>query len=194
MDELAHAVGEDAIAFRLKHTVDPRLARVLETVRETSGWGKPATGRHGRGVACTIYHGTYVAEVVEVSVDDDGHIRLDRVWCAVDAGRLVHPDGARNQIEGGVQQAASWTLFEELQIQDGQVTTATWRDYPIARFTDAPRTIEVTFTGDLMCHRRESASRARCRPRLQSPMPYSTPPACDIGRCRLSDTREPRRT
>ena len=148
VDELAHAVGEDAIAFRLKHTDDPRLVRVLETVRELSGGGKPATG-HGRGVACTIYHGTYVAEVVEVSVDDDGHIRLDRVWCAVDAGRLVHPDGARNQIEGGVQQAASWTLFEELQIQDGQVTTATWRDYPIARVTDAPRTIEVTFTGDV---------------------------------------------
>jgi nicotinate dehydrogenase subunit B len=149
LDELARAVGVDAIAFRLKHTVDPRLVRVLEMVREISGWGKPAAGRHGRGVACTIYHGTYVAEVVEVSIDDDGHICLERVWCAVDAGRLVHPDAARNQIEGGVQQAASWTLFEELQVQEGQVTTATWRDYPIARFTDAPRTIEVTFTGDV---------------------------------------------
>jgi nicotinate dehydrogenase subunit B len=70
------------------------------------------------------------------------------VWCAVDAGRLAHPDGARNQIEGGVQQAASWTLFEELQTQNGQVTAATWRDYPIARFTHAPGAIEVAFTGD----------------------------------------------
>ncbi len=148
MDELARAAGEDAIAFRLKHVGDPRLAGVLEAVRDMSGWGTPAGGGHGRGVACTIYHGTYVAEVAEVSIAGDGAVRVERVWCAVDAGRLVHPDGARNQIEGGVQQAASWTLFEELHTRNGRVVTATWKDYPIARFKDAPRAIEVAFTGD----------------------------------------------
>ena len=57
----------------------------------------------------------------------------------------MHPDGARNQIEGGVQQAASWTLLEELCHEDGHITSTSWRDYPIATFRDAPVEIEVTF-------------------------------------------------
>lgn len=67
------------------------------------------------------------------------------MWCAVDAGRPVHPDGARNQIEGGIQQAASWTLFEELQLRDGEVTTTSFDDCHIASFRDAIREIDVTF-------------------------------------------------
>jgi CO/xanthine dehydrogenase Mo-binding subunit len=98
-------------------------------------------------VACAIYHGTCVAQVAEVAVDA-GKVRLERGWCAGDAGRIVHPDDARNQIEGGVQQAASWALLEELRVQDGQVTSAAWRDYPIATFLDAPREIDVCFVGD----------------------------------------------
>lgn len=145
MDELACASRRDPIDFRLALTDDPRLRRVLETVHAMSGWMQPRKKYHGLGVACAIYHGTYIAEVAEVSVTPGDPVRLERVWCAVDAGRLVHPDGARNQIEGGVQQAASWTLLEELKIKDGIVTTSSWRDYPIATFRDAPRSIDVRF-------------------------------------------------
>jgi CO/xanthine dehydrogenase Mo-binding subunit len=99
-------------------------------------------------VACVVYRATYVAEVVEVSVAADGEVRLERVWCAVDAGHIVHPDGARNQVEGAVQMAASWTLIEELPHRDGEVLGETWEDYPIATFRDAPRAIDVVFTGD----------------------------------------------
>jgi CO/xanthine dehydrogenase Mo-binding subunit len=60
----------------------------------------------------------------------------------------VHPDSARNQIEGGVQQAASWTLLEQLKVEHGAVTSTSWREYPIATFRDAPRSIDVTFVGD----------------------------------------------
>ncbi|WP_429925675.1 molybdopterin cofactor-binding domain-containing protein (plasmid) [Agrobacterium vitis] len=147
IDELAHAANRDPIDFRLGLTEDLRLRRVLETVRRQSAWQTPRTEQHGLGVACAIYHGTYIAQVAEVSVKRSG-IRLERVWCAVDAGRLVHPDGARNQIEGGVQQAASWTLLEELRMKDGVVVSSSWRDYPIATFHDAPEAIEVTFVGD----------------------------------------------
>jgi nicotinate dehydrogenase subunit B len=147
MDELADASAQDPIAFRLRHIDDVRLRRVLETVRDKSGWGqRPHEANRGFGVACAIYNRTYVAEVAEVSVAATGQVRLERVWCAVDAGHLVHPDGARNQIEGAIQQAASWTLLEELRIQDGQVATATWPDYPIATFQDASREIAVLFT------------------------------------------------
>jgi CO/xanthine dehydrogenase Mo-binding subunit len=113
-----------------------------------SHWDERRSARQGVGVACAIYHGTYIAEVAEVSVPLQGGVRLERMWCAVDAGPLVHPDGARNQIEGGVQQAASWTLLEELKVRDGVVTSASWRDYPITTFLDAPRTIEVCFVSD----------------------------------------------
>ncbi len=148
IDELAYACGRDPIEFRLALSDDPRLRRVLETVRTMSPWHQPRQEWHGLGVACAVYHGTYIAEVAEVSVAPGGPVRLERVWCAVDAGRLVHPDGARNQIEGGVQQAASWTLLEELKVEDGVVLTSSWRDYPIATFRDAPRSIEVSFVGD----------------------------------------------
>lgn len=147
IDELAHASQQDSIAFRLRLTDDPRLRRVLEVVRERSGWTQPRRKRHGLGVACAIYHGTYVAQVVDVIVGSRGEVRLDRAWCAVDAGRMVHPDGARNQIEGGIQQAASWTLLEELLLKDSAVMSSSWRDYPIATIRDAPRDIDVIFVG-----------------------------------------------
>ena len=148
IDELAQASGRDSIDFRLELTDDLRLRRVLETVRAMSPWRRPREKYRGLGVACAIYHGTYIAEIAEVSVMPGGPVRLERVWCAVDAGRVVHPDGARNQIEGGVQQAASWTLLEELKVKDGVVATSSWHDYPIATFRDAPRSIEVSFVGD----------------------------------------------
>lgn len=146
MDELAHGSGQDPIAFRLRHIEDQRLRRVVAAVRERSSWDqRPRKTGRGFGVACAIYNGTYIAEVAEVAADAGGQIRVEHVWCAVDAGRLVHSDGVRNQIEGGIQQAASWTLFEELQIQDGEVTTTSLKDYRIASFHDAIREIDVTF-------------------------------------------------
>ena len=95
LDELAHASNQDPIAFRLRMIDDARLQHVLETVRDRSGWdGRPREPGRGFGAACAIYHGTYIAEVAEVRVSTDGQIKLERVWAAVDAGRLVHPDGA----------------------------------------------------------------------------------------------------
>ena len=149
MDEVAHAAGADPLAFRLRHTQDPRFRRVLETVGQRSGWGARALeAGHGLGVAAVLYRNTYVAEVVEVSVSGDGHVQLERVWCAVDPGHVVHPDGARNQVEGAVQMAASWTLLEELPLHGGAVTGTTFADYPIATFRDAPKDIDIVFTAD----------------------------------------------
>jgi nicotinate dehydrogenase subunit B len=147
MDELAALGGQDPIDFRLRHIDDPRLARVLETARRRSRWDARALSGRAMGVACAVYHGTYVAQVVEIALHQQDSIQMERVWCVVDAGRIVHPDGARNQLEGGIQQAASCALLEELQVE-GTVRTATWRDYPIARCSDAPYEIDVSFVGD----------------------------------------------
>jgi CO/xanthine dehydrogenase Mo-binding subunit len=147
MDELARAAGQDPIAFRLAHTADPRLRRVLEAVRERSGW-TATPRRKGLGVACAVYRQTCVAEVVEVWVGMSGRVSVERVWCAVDAGHVVHPSGARNQVEGAVQMGASWTLLEELPHRGDEVTGTTWEDYPIATCHDAPRAIDIVFTGE----------------------------------------------
>jgi nicotinate dehydrogenase subunit B len=147
MDELAHASSQDPIAFRLRHIDDERLKRVIETVRERSGWQtRVRKPDYGFGMACAIYHGTYVAQIAEVCIGSGGRVLLERVWCAVDAGELIWPDGARNQIEGGIQQAASWALLEKLPYRQGKVTAATWHDYSIASCLDAPKDIDVMFT------------------------------------------------
>jgi CO/xanthine dehydrogenase Mo-binding subunit len=148
VDELAHASGQDPLAFRLRHVDDARLRRVMERVAEVSGYGKKPVERHGLGFACTLYHGTYVAQVVEVEVSISGAVRVVRVWCVIDPGLVVNPDGVRNQVEGGIQQSASWTLLEELRHREGRVATTSWDTYPIATFRDAPESIEVLVEGD----------------------------------------------
>jgi CO/xanthine dehydrogenase Mo-binding subunit len=148
MDELANASGQDPLAFRLAHVEDDRLRRAYERVAERSNWGSPRAARRGVGIAGTIYHGTYIAEVAEVEVEPNGRVHLIGVWAAVDPGQTLNPDGVRNQIEGGIQQSASWTLLEELRHRDGRVANTGWDTYPIATFRDAPRSIEVDVMGD----------------------------------------------
>lgn len=148
VDELAHASGQDPLAFRLRHVDDARLRRVMERVAEVSGYGKKVPERRGRGFACTLYHGTYVAQVAEVEVSASGAVRVVQVWCVVDPGLVVNPDGVRNQVEGGIQQSASWTLLEELRHRGGRVATTSWDTYPIATFRDAPEQTLVLVEGD----------------------------------------------
>ena len=148
VDELAHAAGADPIAYRLRHLDEPRLKRTLEAVATRSEWGRKRASRRGLGVACTIYHGTAVSQVAEVEVSAEGVVRLVAMWAVVDPGLVINPEGVRNQIEGGIQQSASWTLFEELRHHDGRVTPTSWDTYPIATFRDAPERIDVEVAGD----------------------------------------------
>jgi CO/xanthine dehydrogenase Mo-binding subunit len=148
VDELAVAAGQDPLAFRLRHIDDERFRKVLERVAERSGWAEPRSGRRGKGLACTVYHDTYIAQVAEVEVSLAGAVRLVRMWCVVDPGQTLNPEGVRNQIEGGIQQSASWTLKEELLHRDGRVVNTGWDTYPIATFRDAPESIEVVVEGD----------------------------------------------
>jgi nicotinate dehydrogenase subunit B len=138
MDELAALAGVDPAAYRLSMLSDSRARRVIETATQMSGW--PGSAREGRakglGFARYKNRSGYAAVVAEVEVDEA--VRLLRVWCAVDGGLIINPDGAANQIEGGVIQAASWTLKEEVRFADGRVASATWDDYPILRFSEVP--------------------------------------------------------
>jgi len=148
MDELAAAVGADPVQFRLEHLTDPRARRVLTEAARLAGWdtrgGRDIQGGRdgtGFGVAVARYKGVagYCAVVAEVEADTS--VQLRRLWLAVDVGRVINPDGVRNQVEGGAVQSASWTLREQVRFDRDGITSANWDSYPILRFTEVP---EVT--------------------------------------------------
>lgn len=157
IDELAHVHGTDPLAFRIEllngarllmagsfASIDRgRLKRVLELVREKSGWGAALGARHGRGVACNIYdQDTHVAYVVDVAVDDAGRVRVERIVAAVDCGLVVNPTGVEQQIESGIMGGISCALLGEITFRGGIAQQATYADYGVARMRDTPA-IEV---------------------------------------------------
>lgn len=151
MDELALRAETDPLEYRLGLMSEARGMAVLTRVAQMSGWGeRPASGGgHGLGLAFSRYKlsAAWVAIAAEVQIEED--VRLTRVWAAVDAGRVIDPVGARNQIEGGIVQSASWALMEQI-VPDGLGRRPmAWADYPILRFSQLPQ-ISIDFTGDDM--------------------------------------------
>jgi nicotinate dehydrogenase subunit B len=144
VDELAAAAGVDPVRYRLNMTSDTRARAVMEKAASMANWHGRRSKRegHGRGFAFSRYKNRagYLALVVDVRVDDE--VRLEKVWCAADAGLVINPDGVRNQVEGGIIQAASWTLKEQVLFEDGRVASRTWDQYPILRFSKVPE-IEI---------------------------------------------------
>lgn len=150
VDELAAAAGADPFRFRLKYLTDPRGQTALSAAARMAGWEtrtSPKADRdkgniaRGRGMAYVRYNNTitYVGLVTEVEVNKKtGKIRVTRVWCSHDCGQVINPDGAKNQIEGGIVQTISRTLIEEVKFNRSRVTSVDWESYPILRFPDAP--------------------------------------------------------
>jgi CO/xanthine dehydrogenase Mo-binding subunit len=138
MDELAGACAEDPLAYRLRHLEDERGRAVLERAAAAAGWGAVLPDGHGRGIGLARYKGNggYCAVVAEVAATD--RVRVRRLSVAVDVGRVVNPDGVRNQIEGGATQATSWTLKERVRFDRRRITSVDWESYPILRFSEAP--------------------------------------------------------
>ncbi|MCG8348001.1 MAG: molybdopterin-dependent oxidoreductase [Chloroflexales bacterium] len=149
MDELAHRAGDDPITFRLHHlaadSFGQRLRRVLTTVADATQ-ALPVSQGRARGVALgRTYQQTSIAMVAEVGIEG-GCIRVYRMICAVDAGLIVNPSGARAQIEGAVMMALSWALYEDVQLVQGMVSQTSREAYQLLRFRDAPD-VEVHFIG-----------------------------------------------
>jgi CO/xanthine dehydrogenase Mo-binding subunit len=140
VDEIAHALGRDPLAYRLEHLKDDRARAVLQEAARLAGWdgSAPREDGVGRGLGFARYKntGAWCAVVAEVEVQEQARVR--RLWIAADLGLVVHPDGARNQIEGGAVQAASWTLRETADLGSDGVRSDDWLTYPIARFGDVP--------------------------------------------------------
>jgi isoquinoline 1-oxidoreductase beta subunit len=142
-DEVAHAGGKDP--YELRRTLlagQPRMSAVLNLVAEKAGWGKPLLPGRGRGIATHFSFDSYVAQVIEASVEKDGTVRVHRVVCAVDCGRTVNPDIVRAQMEGGIIFGLTAALKTEITLENGRVQQHNFYDYPMLRMFESPE-IEV---------------------------------------------------
>ena len=139
MDELAQMAGADPVAFRLRYLTDPRARGVLELAAARAP--ELAEGQ-SRGIAVHKSFGSYVAEIADVRMREDGTVRVERVTCAVDCGVPINPLNIRAQVEGGLGYGLSATLREEITLTDGEVDQSNYPDYTPLRITDMPE-VEV---------------------------------------------------
>jgi isoquinoline 1-oxidoreductase beta subunit len=170
-DELAHAAGKDSLEYLLQllgpdrvvpkeelpkdftnyggdlgqYPLDiARFRRVLTMAAEKSGWGKQKNG-NGLGMGIAVHRSflTYVAMVVQVKINDAGHVEIQRVDTALDAGTVVNPEMARQQFEGAAVFGTSLALFGEITATNGVINQANFNDYPMARMKDAPKQTNI---------------------------------------------------
>jgi isoquinoline 1-oxidoreductase beta subunit len=139
VDELAAAAGEDPYSFRRQYLRDGRLRAVLDLAAEESGWGQVLPAGRGRGIACFAGFGSYVAQVVELSVAPDGAVRVHRVVCAVDCGVAVNPRSVEAQMQGATVDGLSTALRAEITIEDGRVMQGNFHQYRWWRMNEMPQ-------------------------------------------------------
>ena len=140
MDDLAHALEIDPLAFRLKNLKDERLRAVFEAAAKHFGWGKtkPADG-HGFGIAGGTEKGSFVATCAEVSADKkSGRVQVLRLVTAFECGTIINPEHLKNQIEGALMMGLGGALYEAMRFANGKILNPRFSDYRVARFTDLP--------------------------------------------------------
>ena len=140
IDELAYAARQDPVAFRVALLAgNPRSAAVLRIAAEQAGWGTPLPAGQGRGIALCTGFGSFIAQVVQVTVDKDGGVSPTHVWCVVDCGIMVNPDIIRAQMQSGIVFGLSAALYGEITIKDGRVEQTNFGDYRVLRINEAPQ-------------------------------------------------------
>ncbi len=155
VDELAHASGQDPLAFRLKLIGDSRkipqfgretdapplatarLKGVLQLAAEKSNWDQPLSKGQGRGIAAFFSFNSYVAAVAEVSASSS-ELKVKRLVCAVDCGRPVNPNGVRAQVESAAIYALTATLKDAITVERGRIVQSNFNDYHMIHMNDAP--------------------------------------------------------
>ena len=138
LDEIAAERGEDPVAFRLRHLRDERAKDVIRAVAARAKWKpekQPGIG-HGVGFARYKNTGAYCAAIAEIEGAEEISVR--KLTLAVDVGEAINPDGVINQIEGGAIQATSWVLKERVRFDRQRITSTSWTEYPILRFSEVP--------------------------------------------------------
>lgn len=139
LDELAIAAKKDPFEFRRQHLKDERLDKLLDKLIAVSGWKNRGKGY---GLAVTECFESTVGQVVKVSRDPNGKLKIDRVWAVVDCGWYVNPDTIKAQVEGSVIMALGAAAMHEITFQDGLTEQKNFYNYPMPRIMDIPE-IEV---------------------------------------------------
>lgn len=144
VDELAHLAKKDPVEYRrmlLKSS--PRHLGVLNLAAEKAGWGKPLPPGHFHGIAVHESFKSFCAQVAEVSVGENGFVKVHKVTVAIDCGLAVNPDGVKMQIESGVNYALSCALYGAITIKDGIVQQSNFHNYRVLRLNESPAVIDV---------------------------------------------------
>ena len=141
VDELAHLAGQDPFAYRRALLgKSPRHKAVLELAAARFNWGAPLPPGRGAGIAVCFSYGSYTAHAAEVSVADDGAVRVHRLVCAIDCGIAVNPDQVKAQMEGGAIYALTATLYGQITLDAGRVQQTNFHTYPMLRIPEVPVT------------------------------------------------------
>jgi isoquinoline 1-oxidoreductase beta subunit len=140
MDELAHAAGQDPLAFRRKLMAKhPKHLAVLNAVADRAGWGKPAPKGVHRGLAQMMAFGSYVAACAEVSVSGGNKVKVQRIVCATDPGYAVNPAQIERQIAGSFVYGLSALFMEECTVKDGHIEQTNFNTYDSMRIAQMPK-------------------------------------------------------
>ena len=145
IDEIAHATKQDPLALRRKLMANhPKHLAVLNAAAERAGWGKPAPAGRFRGLAQTMGFGSYVAACAEVSVSDDGVLKVHRIVAATDPGYAVNPQQIEAQVEGSFAYGLSAALYGECTVKDGRIEQDNFSTYPVLQMSAMPAVETIT--------------------------------------------------
>lgn len=140
IDRLAREAGSDPLAFRRALLAPQGRARgVLDLATAKAGWGQPLPPRSARGISLQFVFGSYVCTVAQVSVADDGSVKVERLTTAVDCGTVVNPDGVIAQIQGGLVFGLSAALHGQITLAAGRVEQSNFHDYTVVRMDETPQ-------------------------------------------------------
>jgi len=138
MDELAHSIGMDPLAFRLANARNDRLRNVIQAAADKFGWkSRRKTPGHGFGISAGFEKGGYVAACAEISVSG-GAVKVLRVVEAFECGAVVNPEHLANQVEGAVAMGLGGALFEQIDFAENKIVTNRLSRYRVPRFADMP--------------------------------------------------------
>lgn len=137
LDEMSIAAGKDPMDLRRQYLKDARSQKLIDKMEEVSGW-KNRKKNEGYGTAITECFSSTVAQVVKVSKDNQGKLKIDHVWAVMDCGWYVNPDIVKAQVEGAIVMGLGAATIHEITFKDGLVEQRNFYDYKMPRITDIP--------------------------------------------------------